>query len=192
MVDAVGGKTTSRGVVSYTRNEIMTWPNAFTAFRLVAGISIFYWVENLTLVFTLAFLGAVSDGIDGLLARILGQETWFGKKLDQVTDLVFGYSLLYTIAQINGLTWYNVPIGIAIISFSIGMVYLRLTGWAVESSEVSKKRIAVQFIAAIAIIAANAFPARDSSVIETLGYAGLWYSIYLMWITFVGYLKESR
>ena len=191
MVDVVGGKRAApRGVTSYIRREVLTVPNALTMFRFIAGIMIFVWVENLPLVFTLVFFGTLSDGLDGFLARLLKQETSFGRTLDQVTDFVFGFALMYAIYRIEGPTWYNVPVGVTIGVFAFGMMYLRGTGWSVNSSSISKLRIALQFTAAIVIIAAYAFPKKDSGILVLLGYVGLWYSMYLMWKSFIGYWRK--
>ena len=190
MVDVARGRYAAwSGVLAYVRREILTVPNTLTAFRLIAGIVIFIQVENLHLVFALALLGALSDAVDGPIARILGQETAFGKKFDQITDFGFGFALVYAIGSI-GLTWYNIPVGVAIVAFSVGMAYLRITDWSTESSELSKQRIALQFTSAILIIMAYAFPKEDSVVVITVGYMGLWASMYLMWETFVGYLRK--
>ncbi|MBI4088007.1 CDP-alcohol phosphatidyltransferase family protein [Candidatus Kaiserbacteria bacterium] len=195
MADVVRAKTAaSRGETSYIRREVLTVPNLFTLSRFCCGILIFFLTRNPQTVFYLAFWGAVSDFFDGYLAKKLGQATEFGKRFDQVTDFVFGFSLIYIIWRWEGTTLYNIPIAVGLVAFAYGVWKLRKRGLAINSSKTSKRRIFFQFAAAVVIIGTHAalpIPHLGMLMLRTIAYVVLWFSLYLTWRTYVGYLNNS-
>ncbi len=71
----------------------MTWPNAITLSRLVfLGLIIFLlyedWVGAATLNFLLALVAAISDWLDGYIARKYDMTTNLGKLMDAFIDKV--------------------------------------------------------------------------------------------------------
>ena len=71
-----------------TRQQVLTIPNAMSAFRIVL-IPFFVWayvVEEYYLSFGLVVLSALSDMLDGFVARKLNMISDFGKFIDPVAD----------------------------------------------------------------------------------------------------------
>ncbi len=71
------------------RSDILTWPNAITALRLIGAVCmIFLTLPGLAFYIVYTVCGA-SDAVDGPVARATGQTSEFGAKLDSVSDLLF-------------------------------------------------------------------------------------------------------
>lgn len=193
MTDVVRAKiAASRGEASYIRREILTVPNVFTLSRFCCGILIFLLVGDQRTVFYLALWGAVSDFLDGYLAKKLGQATEFGRRFDQVTDFVFGFSLIYAIWSWEGSKLYSIPIIVGLIAFAFGVWKLRKRGLAINSSRISKQRIFFQFAAAVVIIGTHAgLPIPHLEILRVIAYVVLWFTLYLTWRAYVGYLNNS-
>ena len=76
----------------FSRNEILTIPNAITGIRAL-GIPVFLWaylgLDNLVLAFIVLTVGALSDYFDGKVARALNQESELGAVLDPTIDRAY-------------------------------------------------------------------------------------------------------
>lgn len=127
---------------------IFTLPNILTAFRLVAGPlgALFLWwglnaADNEGLIrwwsYALALFigGAVSDWLDGWLARRLGQVSAFGALLDPMADKVFVGAFLIVFAIWSGLWLVSWPVAV-ILSRDIVITAIRL-------SRLGKERVPV-------------------------------------------------
>ncbi|MGA7950535.1 MAG: CDP-alcohol phosphatidyltransferase family protein [Thiobacillaceae bacterium] len=75
-------------------------PNLFTGLRLLAapGVVWFMLEDNWEAAFWLFLAAALTDGIDGWLARRLNQTTALGAALDTVTDKALGLGVLIVLA----------------------------------------------------------------------------------------------
>jgi cardiolipin synthase len=51
-------------------------------------------------------LSALTDVLDGVLARALGMESRTGKVLDPIVDIVFNVSIFVTLAQVGQVPWW--------------------------------------------------------------------------------------
>jgi len=124
---------------------IFTLPNILTAFRLVAGPlgAVFLWwglnaADNEGLIrwwpYALALFigGAVSDWLDGWLARRLGQVSAFGALLDPIADKVFVGAFLIVFGLWSGLWLVTWPVAI-ILSRDIVITAIRLSRLGRES-----------------------------------------------------------
>lgn len=76
-------------------------PNAITGVRLMAvPVTIWFMLENQWAVAAWVFLiAALTDGLDGFLARRLNQTTAIGAALDTVTDKALSLSVLVILAS---------------------------------------------------------------------------------------------
>jgi len=76
----------------FSRKEIFTIPNAITGIRAL-GIPLFLYVylalENSGLALGILIVGAVSDYLDGKVARALNQESAIGAMLDPTIDRLY-------------------------------------------------------------------------------------------------------
>lgn len=66
--------------------------NAITVSRIVLAFSIFI-IEKPFLMLVITFWGALSDFLDGYLARSFNITTKFGAQLDQIADKIFQFCL---------------------------------------------------------------------------------------------------
>lgn len=66
----------------------MNWPNKITISRIILTpcfiMAVLY--DRLNLALVIFILAAASDGLDGYLARILGEKTQFGAIIDPIAD----------------------------------------------------------------------------------------------------------
>lgn len=76
----------------FARTQILTIPNAITGVRAI-GIPIFLWtylgLDNAVLSLVILTAGAISDYLDGKVARALNQESAFGAMLDPAIDRAY-------------------------------------------------------------------------------------------------------
>lgn len=75
-------------------------PNFLTAFRIVSipFIIYFFIIGEVKISIILTIIAALTDFVDGKLARLLNAQTELGAKLDAVSDKFFSGGLLLTIA----------------------------------------------------------------------------------------------
>jgi len=76
----------------FSRKEILTIPNGITGIRALA-IPFFLWtyisLDNVLLALVILTIGAVSDYVDGKVARALNQESALGAMLDPAIDRAY-------------------------------------------------------------------------------------------------------
>jgi len=76
----------------FSRKEILTIPNGITGIRALA-IPFFLWayisLDNVLLALVILTVGAVSDYVDGKVARALNQESALGAMLDPAIDRAY-------------------------------------------------------------------------------------------------------
>ncbi|WP_336407827.1 CDP-diacylglycerol--glycerol-3-phosphate 3-phosphatidyltransferase [Gallaecimonas kandeliae] len=124
----------------------MTIPNILTLFRLLL-IPIFlvmFYVPVFWAHWAAAFvfwLAAITDWLDGYLARKLQQSTPFGAFLDPVADKVMVTAALVLIVQDYQSLWVTVP---AIIMISREIVISALREWMAEMGQ--REQVAVSWI----------------------------------------------
>ncbi len=124
---------------------IFTLPNILTAYRLIAGPlgALFLWwglnaetndglIRWWAYALALFVSGAVSDGLDGWLARRLGQVSAFGALLDPIADKVFTGAFLIVFGFWSGLWLVSWPVAI-ILSRDIVITAIRLSRLGKES-----------------------------------------------------------
>lgn len=77
---------------AFSRQEILTIPNAITGVRAL-GIPFFLWaylsLDNVLLALIILTIGAITDYVDGKVARALNQESALGAMLDPAIDRAY-------------------------------------------------------------------------------------------------------
>ncbi len=95
---------------------IWTIPNGITGLRAL-GIPLFLWayisLDRPGLAFAILAFGAITDYLDGKLARLLGQESTIGAALDPAIDRLYIISTLLALADKNVISWTLVVILVA-------------------------------------------------------------------------------
>ena len=117
---------------------LLNWPNRITVTRIALIAPFIICLLNLNtgwpgwryLALVLFVLMAVSDALDGLLARRLNQETNFGKYLDPVADkLLIASTLILLAGESTAVAGFKLPSWVAVIA--VGKEIVIVLGFAV-------------------------------------------------------------
>ncbi len=105
-------RSTSRSVStriqeSRIRNQFWTAPNQLTLLRLVfiPFVIINVFDGNWGWALGLLIVAGLSDGLDGLLARVLNQQTMLGEYLDPIADKLLLSSLFLVLSFVRKIPW---------------------------------------------------------------------------------------
>jgi cardiolipin synthase len=106
----------STGESAKDREPILNIPNLLTLVRAL-GIPLFLWLylrqHASTLSFVVLSVGALTDYLDGKLARLLNQETKLGAALDPAIDRAYIAATVLALAIKNIVPWWLVSILLA-------------------------------------------------------------------------------
>ncbi len=98
------------------RTQILTIPNGITLLRAF-GIPLFLWLflhsHNASLSFIVLALGAVSDYLDGKIARLLHQESALGAAMDPTIDRAYIAATVIALAIRDFIPWWVVLLLVA-------------------------------------------------------------------------------
>lgn len=136
--------------------------------------------------FTLAFILAASDGVDGYIARRQGS-TRSGAFLDPLADKALVLGAMFALVATDAMWW--VPVGIIAVRELVISVYRSWwgrRGLAVPARGLGKIKTVVQELAIGAVIA----PATADSIV--LGQALLWVAVALTVASGAQYLLSGR
>jgi len=175
----------------------MNIPNLLTLLRIVL-------VPALVLVFYLPFswsylvasaifsLAAITDWLDGHLARSLGQTTNFGAFLDPVADKLMVVVALVLLIEEYAVWWFTLP---ALVIIGRELIVSALREWMAEVGQ--RKQVAVSNLGKwktacqmTAIIILLAFPAQ-LSFFNVIGFMALLLASVLTYWTMHQYLLAS-
>lgn len=73
-------------------------PNALSFSRIALGFTVLFWWPHGLLALAIITYAAISDGLDGFLARRWEKETPLGKVLDPIADKLFVLPILWYLA----------------------------------------------------------------------------------------------
>lgn len=137
---------------------MLTLPNLLTASRLILApfVAWHLWVHDVETAFWIFVVAAITDLLDGFLARLLHQQSEFGALLDPIADKVMLLSCLIFLS-VTGLLplWLLGLILIRDVGIVIGLVsYKWLTGGLVITPIFSGKlAIALEFLLVSLVLA---------------------------------------
>jgi cardiolipin synthase len=155
----VGGNTGAWG--SRDRNSLNI-PNLITLARIIL-VPVVVWAiaaEQLRLAFLLFLAAAISDGVDGFLAKRLGMKTELGAYLDPLADKVLIVSIYVTLGITNVIPLWIV---ILVVSRDFMIVGAIILSWVVNRPVkirphmVSKLNTGVQIVFACLVLAAYGY-----------------------------------
>lgn len=141
----------------------MTVPNLITAIRIVlAPIFIIYLINDQFLPGLVVFvICGVSDGLDGLIARLFNQKSRLGSYLDPLADKLILVSAFVTLA-IRGFlpAWLTVMVISRDVMILLGVFVLFLNGlkFSIKPFFSSKITTCLQFITVIVVLSKDYFP----------------------------------
>lgn len=175
----------------------MNIPNALTLFRILlipVFVLVFYLPYKWSfLVSALIFsLAAITDWLDGYLARKLEQATPFGAFLDPVADKLMVAMALALLVERYEAWWFTIP---AVVIIGREIVISALREWMAELgkrtsvavSYVGKVKTTFQMIAIIVLLAAP----RGSELIMQLGLVMLYLAAILTLWSMIIYLRAA-
>ncbi len=158
-------------------------------------VVIFYlpWEYSNLLCTLIFFVAAVTDWLDGYLAREMGQETAFGAFLDPVADKLMVAIVLVLLVQEEATPWIAIP-AIIIIGREITIASLR--EWMAEIGE--RKKVAVSNLGKLKtgfqMLALGCLLYREDVLglpVRQMGYTALYLSAILTIWSMIGYLKVA-
>lgn len=155
-----------------------TVPNLLTLFRILlipVFVLLFYLPVSWSHIATTAIFGlaAITDWLDGYLARRLEQQSAFGAFLDPVADKLIVAAALVMLVQANPSPWFVIP-AIIIVGREIAISALR--EWMAEIGEraqvavsmIGKIKTTVQMLALLLLLfrmPVAAFPTQQAGMI---------------------------
>lgn len=150
----------------------MNLPNILTLFR--ALLALVFLIDSPTLRGLAVLAAAISDGLDGYLARRWQQETPLGKALDPIVDKFFVFFAISTLLREHRLGSYElIAVATRDIVLLLFGIYIGLSGqWKylhVSSSNVGKIVTACQFLLLLALCFSWPLPSMTYSLFALLG-----------------------
>ncbi|NQU83079.1 MAG: CDP-alcohol phosphatidyltransferase family protein [Parcubacteria group bacterium] len=124
-------------------------PNHFTGFRLATIPIVLYLIltENYAIGIPFFFLSALTDMIDGTLARVRGQITDWGILWDPIADkLLIGSVVIILVARNLNLYLGLIIVALEIV-FVVGGLYLKRQGKPIVPTIYTKTKMLLQVIA---------------------------------------------
>lgn len=106
-----------------------------TGIRILCGILILFVPAFSGWFYVLYLLGGLSDAIDGMVARKLGQASDFGAKLDTIADFIFAIAVFVKIAGVVLVTAWLMVWAVLIIVIKIMNVIACLLATAAAIAE---------------------------------------------------------
>jgi CDP-diacylglycerol--glycerol-3-phosphate 3-phosphatidyltransferase len=133
------------------------------------------------LVAAILFLGAaLTDWLDGLIARRLGQVTTLGKLLDPVADKVLVSAALISLVQVGTVEAWMV---VVVIAREFAVTGLRSVsaaqGMVIEASDLAKYKTFAQYVAVTLLILERSVPAGFDAEFVYLSRGMLWAALTL-------------
>lgn len=163
----------------------MNLPNAITFSRLLGIPFLLYGLYNPTpearwICLTIFLVAALTDWLDGYLARKLNQITDLGKFLDPLVDKLLVLAPLLVLVELGKIPAWGV--------FVILARELAIAGWRVNQTKISGANIWGKLKTVSQIIAISFLIAPLSPVWETPAVVAFWVSVALTVISGVIYL----
>ena len=134
------------------RNDIFTWSNLISLTRVLVTVPIIYVhyqnnKEVSQLVAILIFYGALSDYLDGLVARLRNEISELGKMLDPIADKVMAFLLFFYTVWLGWIPVWFFMIGVVRdVLIMLGSWYIKKKRGKVAMSTMSGK-ISVNILA---------------------------------------------
>jgi CDP-diacylglycerol--glycerol-3-phosphate 3-phosphatidyltransferase len=175
---------------------LRTIPNQITVARLASVPLLMFlilWDSNVgrILGIVLFFLAAVSDAVDGYVARSLKQTSTFGKLADPIADKLLVSGALIALVQLGELTAAPVMVIVAREFLVTGLRIFAISEGQVISASILGKLKTISHIALIlAILVGRSFPVAPGWEIASSALLGL--ALFLSVLSGVEYFVRCR
>lgn len=137
-------------------SALLLIPNLLTSYRILTAVLLFIFAFTLPprwITLAVYFTGLVSDKLDGVLARRLGQESRLGNKLDPIADVLFAYALLFFLTRTTDFPRLILTVAMAMLAVIALYIVIRAIAGRMKFSKVPSliegKAMVVIFHAAV-------------------------------------------
>lgn len=168
----------------------MTVPNIITMVRiLLAPIFVIYVINDQLLTgLVVLIIGGISDGVDGLIARLFNQKSELGTWLDPLADKIILVCAFISLSIMGFLpSWLTVVVISRDLLILIGIAIIFLTGIKLKIRPVLSSKITtcLQFTTVIAVLAGTYLPFMEGKYIYIFYLTG-----FFTIISFLQYLYQ--
>ncbi len=173
-------------------------PNLLTLFRIavIPGLVVLFYLESIFaswLACGLFSLAAITDFLDGYIARVTRQQSAFGRFLDPVADKLLVSSALLMMVEFGQISGLVILPALVILCREITVSGLReyLAGLRVSLpvSQLAKWKTTLQMVAIAVLIVGDNWPWGIPLVV--IGEVGLWAAAILTIVTGYDYLRAG-
>jgi cardiolipin synthase (CMP-forming) len=181
-------------------DRVWTIPNAISAARL-AGVPVFLWLVLVPRTPTadywavaLLILAAVSDWLDGKLARALNQGSRLGEVLDPIADRLYIAATIIALAVRQIIPWWLVAI-LALRELVVGVALAVLkhrVGFGTLHVSLVGKTATLCLLYAFPLLFLGDHPGWGGTLARVIGWAFAIWGTFLYWWAAMLYLAQVR
>jgi cardiolipin synthase len=177
-------------------NQVLTLPNALSFFRLLL-VPVFLWLvlvpeADLAAVVVLVVSG-LTDWLDGMLARSLGQVTRLGQVLDPIADRLFIIVTVLALAVREIVPWWVVAVLVGRDLFMLGVqAWSRRRGVGLIPVNLVGKAATTCLLYALPLLLLADGTSWWAEPLRPLAWAFTWWGLGLYWWSAVLYVVQGR
>jgi CDP-diacylglycerol--glycerol-3-phosphate 3-phosphatidyltransferase len=176
----------------YKKSEILTISNLISFLRLLMAIPFWILIGNINepgvraIIAALAIVGALSDWLDGLIARKRNEVTELGKIIDPLADKITIGAIIIRLFMVGEIPEYYflLIIGRDLLIFIGGVIVSKMIGRILPSNVLGKITVSTIGVVILLII----FEVNSQLIIYEFFYYG---SIILIFVSFFAYAYRA-
>ena len=178
------------------QGRVLTVPNAISVARL-AGVPVFLWLvlgpHADGWAVALLILAALSDWLDGVIARAWNQESRLGQVLDPAADRLYIAATLIGLAIRTIIPWWLVALLVAReLVLGVALLVLRRHGYGPLQVSLVGKTATLCLLYAFPLLFLGDHPGTLALVARVIGWAFAIWGTVLYWWAAVLYLEQTR
>lgn len=171
-------------------NRILTIPNALSALRLL-GVPVFLWLilsERDGLALIVLAGSAITDYLDGKIARAFGMESRLGQLLDPIADRLYIVSTLIGLALRGIIPWWLVALLLVRdVAMAALMFTLKRVGIIGLPVHFAGKAATFNLLYAFPVLLLG----EAVAWLRPIGWAFAWWGVALYWIAAIVYAAQA-
>jgi cardiolipin synthase len=173
------------GTSTQVSSRVLTVPNALSMLRLL-GVPVFLHLlvtgsDGWALI--VLVLSAVTDYLDGKIARTFNLVSRLGQILDPVADRLYILSTLLGLLWRGIIPWWLVALVVGRdVLLAVIMALLKRVGQTGLPVHVVGKAATLNLLYAFPLLLLGTFPGALGTVARVVGWAFSWWGVYLYWV----------
>lgn len=175
-------------------DRILTVPNLLSFARLL-GVPLFLWLLLRRLdgwALIVLVLSAITDYLDGKIARAFGLESRLGQLLDPVADRLYIAATLVGLAVREVIPWWFVWLLVAReVLLAVVMLVLKRAGQTGLPVNVVGKAATLNLLYAFPLLLLGTFDGWVGTAASIVGWAMVWWGVYLYWVAAGLYVVQA-